>query len=450
MVSTDREILRTLAGEIKEIAERDDQREKARLWKACNDLEPERPMVLADPQGGWPELDEAWCRRLPEEVESLPGVLAHYGYSTALVHSLGPVPGLAQAFDLELAMEPGVTAWDSFHDSIDTWWRDDDVSPRLLVLQLGDLDLPQRPELLAAFGAADQDWAGLTPLAPARATRRSMDHGQLRPRRPPCTPLVGQQLGEPAVWDASAGGEVDHERQRSELLTTTRVEAARLGQELHRALGRLDSERPRLVVLAGLHGMSVGELGGTLADESELLWSDRVVDRTVHVPLAVVTPAGGPLRVVDQPVELVDLVPTLLASAGTVSPHGVPGQDLLDPAWREDLDGEVAYVEYGDMLALRRGDLLLTMRAMVHNISSLDPYLTEVLACPGLVGGFSLHDVRADPLQIVDLLQTHQAEAEALEALMLERRNGPGAPAAAVHQADHLLQLRLTRADGYW
>jgi hypothetical protein len=395
-------------------------------------------------------LEEAWCHRLPEGVESLPGVLAHYGYRSALVHSLGPVPGLAEAFDLELAVEPGATAWDTVRGPVDTWWDGMDVSPRLLVLQLGDLDLPRRPELLAALGPEAQDWAGLGPLAPALAPGRPRAQERLPPRRPPCTPLAGQQVGEPVVWDALAGGEVDHERQRSELLTITRVEAARLGRALHRELALLDSGRPRVVVLAGLHGMSIGELGGTLADEAELLWSDRVVDRTVHVPLAIVAPAGAPPRVVDQPVELVDLLPTLLARAGAVFPHGVPGQDLLGPAWREDLDGEVAYVEYGDMLALRRGDLLLTMRAMVHNISSLDPYLTEVLACPGLVGGLSLHDVRADPLQAVDLLETHQAEAEALEALMLERRNGPGAPAEAVLQDDHLLQLRLTQADGYW
>lgn len=401
-------------------------------------------------RGQGSELEEAWCHRLPAAVESLPVVLGHYGYRSALVHSLGPVPGLADAFQFELPIEPGATAWDALAGPIDTWWGGEDVSPRLLVMQLSDLDLPRRSELLAELDPTALDWARLGPQAqPSGSARRPVEE-RLTPRRPPCTPLVGQQASEPAVWDALAGGEVDHERQRSELLTVARSEAAQLGRALHRQLARLDSDRPRYLVLAGLHGLSILELGGTLADESELLWSDRIADRTVHVPLAVVGPGGDHLQVVEQPVELLDLMPTLLAQAGAQPPHGLPGQNLLDPAWRDDPDGAYAYAEYGDMLALRRGDQLLSMRAMVHNISSLDPYLTEVLACPGLVGGFSLHDVRADPLQEVDLLAARPVQAEALEALMLATRTGPGAPATAVLEDDHLLQLQLMRAEGYW
>ena len=58
----DRTILRDLAKRVAEIAVLPEQAEKARLWKACNDLQPERAMVYADPQGGWQELDEAWMR----------------------------------------------------------------------------------------------------------------------------------------------------------------------------------------------------------------------------------------------------------------------------------------------------------------------------------------------------------------------------------------------------
>jgi len=56
----DKTILRDLAKRVAEIAALPEQAEKARLWKACNDLQPERAMVYADPQGGWQELDEAW------------------------------------------------------------------------------------------------------------------------------------------------------------------------------------------------------------------------------------------------------------------------------------------------------------------------------------------------------------------------------------------------------
>ena len=56
----DRETVRDLARRVREIAAEPEQAEKIRLWKACNDLEPVRPMVYANPQGGWAELDRQW------------------------------------------------------------------------------------------------------------------------------------------------------------------------------------------------------------------------------------------------------------------------------------------------------------------------------------------------------------------------------------------------------
>ena len=393
-------------------------------------------------------LDEPWCHQLPSEADSLPEVLGLYGYRSALVHSLGPVPGLAEGFELVLPLDRGPTPWAELSPALEDWWSRDPDAPRLLVIQLADLDLPARPELLTSVEHSPQDWAGLVDRA-AHTTGAATPQ-RLPNLRPPCTPLVGQQAAEPAVWDATVGGEIFHEDLRESLLALYTQEAARVGQALHDQLAALPATRPRHTVLAGLHGLSIGELGGTLADERELLWSDRVADRTVHVPLVFAEGGADAPRLIEQPVELVDLLPTLLARTEAQPPHGLPGEDLLAPGWREDPDQAVAYVEYGDMLALRHGDRLLSMRAMVHNISSLDPYLSEVLACPGLVGGFALHDPVADPFQRVDLLEAEPVAAERLEALLIERRTGPGGPAAALSEPDALLRLRLTRAEGYW
>lgn len=49
-------ILRELAKKVKEISERDIEKEKARLWTLHNDLKPERPMIFADPENGWNEI----------------------------------------------------------------------------------------------------------------------------------------------------------------------------------------------------------------------------------------------------------------------------------------------------------------------------------------------------------------------------------------------------------
>jgi hypothetical protein len=60
MDGRDRTMIRELAREVAEIAALPEQAEKARLWTACNDLRPVRPMVFLDPQNGWPELEKAW------------------------------------------------------------------------------------------------------------------------------------------------------------------------------------------------------------------------------------------------------------------------------------------------------------------------------------------------------------------------------------------------------
>jgi len=57
----DRRIIRDLAGRVAEIAALPIQDERERLWTTCNDLRPERPMVLAIQQP-MEELHAAWIR----------------------------------------------------------------------------------------------------------------------------------------------------------------------------------------------------------------------------------------------------------------------------------------------------------------------------------------------------------------------------------------------------
>ena len=63
MVSdSDKVILRGLANKAKEIASMPKQPEKLRLWTACNDLKPERPMFLSLPQHGWGDIKNTWMQ----------------------------------------------------------------------------------------------------------------------------------------------------------------------------------------------------------------------------------------------------------------------------------------------------------------------------------------------------------------------------------------------------
>lgn len=52
----DREILRGLASQMKELAERPVEEEKRKLWTAHNDLEDTRPVLLEDLENGWNEV----------------------------------------------------------------------------------------------------------------------------------------------------------------------------------------------------------------------------------------------------------------------------------------------------------------------------------------------------------------------------------------------------------
>jgi hypothetical protein len=54
--SEDREVLRPLAERVAHIAESERMKEIRTAWKAHNDLEPTRPMLMCDPENGWNEI----------------------------------------------------------------------------------------------------------------------------------------------------------------------------------------------------------------------------------------------------------------------------------------------------------------------------------------------------------------------------------------------------------
>lgn len=57
----EKNLLRKLAYKIRQIAESESNKEKMRLWYKHNELNPERPMILASPEG-------AWCELLPDDT----------------------------------------------------------------------------------------------------------------------------------------------------------------------------------------------------------------------------------------------------------------------------------------------------------------------------------------------------------------------------------------------
>ncbi len=102
-------------------------------------------------------------------------------------------------------------------------------------------------------------------------------------------------------------------------------------------VGRLLEVLPEdaLVVLAGDHGEGLGEGG---EEQHGLLLGDA----TVHVPLILAGP-GVPVGVVEHPVSLVDVAPTLLRLLGLPVEEELDGQDLLTPPYRAGVYAETHY-----------------------------------------------------------------------------------------------------------
>jgi len=62
----EREILRSLAGKVAELAARPEEEQKKKLWTRLNDLEETRPVVFCDPENGWNEIvtqDQIVCEK---------------------------------------------------------------------------------------------------------------------------------------------------------------------------------------------------------------------------------------------------------------------------------------------------------------------------------------------------------------------------------------------------
>ncbi len=362
---------------------------------------------------------DTWCARLPAERDTIPRVLALYGYRTAIaVEGVPAHERLHGGFQHVVELEPaGATSTLELVDGVRPWWQGDPRRPRLLMVVLDDLLLHLRPDLVPG-----PEWA----TDPPRGLR----------------PLVAK---DPDLFRKLAGADSDALRQVQEF------DAARVGAQLAGLLAVLadGEERPLVTVLGSLCGEDLGETGGS-AGISPTFGADRLVlDRTIHVPLAIFG-AGGQPRTVAQPVELVDVFPTLASLAGAVTPAGLPGQDLLASDFEEDPKA-TAYVEHGDMLALRQGPWLFTFRGMLHHGSSLDPALTTSLVNMRTRPVFStLHQVVEDPHQTIDRFDAEAAVVGRMGTILEAMRKGVAAAPPGEMTPKRLWELRMTEAEGYW
>ncbi len=395
------------------------------------------------------QQEDPFCMTLPERTPTIPEVMGLYGYSSALVTvNSSDLQPLARGVDAHLESRSSVPdqAWSEAVVQAQGWWQAHTDTPRLLIVA-GDLHTQGLESAIVQARSAHL-------LSEADRDIYRAEHPDIVSRFAPGMPW-------PILADSG----------RALIHAAYDTAAGQVGAQVAELLGGLaPAERPQWTAITALHGMTLGESTGCRSPEQLSPGSHIVLlDRTLRVPLLLYGPEPVTRTIaVDHPVELLDLMPTLATLAGAVLPAALPGADLL-PQITAPGEEEIAYAEFGDMLALRYQDTLLTFRSQIHGINSADPRLTERLlqtAPRSLVGAvhsapvgggrgayyeFLMHEVTTDPLQTTPLpVGDDQPRFMALVARLLAQRAGPAAPPTAALSWEEIRQLHREGVIHYW
>jgi arylsulfatase A-like enzyme len=369
----------------------------------------------------------AWCAELPADRRTVADLVALYGYRTALVSAGRPdLEPLADRFQrwIDVADSGGgrEALWAALRDAALGWWREEAVGPRLLVVVGEDLVSSEVPRMRRELGFPGDGW--------------------------PALQLLTAPLGSPPPVG---------EEQRGTARRMYEQAAEQMGVgcgTIVAALRAPAGENAPWIAVASTHGLNLLEDGGFERGGVYPLDHGLLLDRTARVPLVVFDPRdGAQVREIDEPVELLDLHGSLLGLAGVERAADLDaGADLLRPG--PAATGEpMAYVEFGDMFAVREGRHLLVFRALLHDANALDPELDRRLLDEDLLrdpGAFGLFDVVADPAQQHNLCATDLQRARTLRQRMIDTRTSRGAVPTGALTPERLWEIRMSPSEGYW
>ena len=358
------------------------------------------------------QAEHPWCTELPDMYTTLPELLAIYGYKTAIFHAgiSGAsliTDGFAEAEDCTVSWQSSQTDWNRVTQSAESWWRDNSGHPRLLVVVTSDLNLSFRKDLVQRMGI---------PISEAIQLRH---HGPW-----PSEKIAEVYQGEVGQLAESIGG----------LMT---------------GLHRLGSTTLTTVV-GGLNGASLGESTGVGPIPRIFTFHDIPLERTSHVPLLVYGPDNTDTIDIATPTELIDVLPTMAWWANAVVPQHAQGTNLLLRATNPYAEG-MAYTETGDTLQLRQGQYLYMFRNVRHHMSTIDPRLTAALNNPrGLIITQGLWNIEDDSAQLKNIISQERSKATRLKQSIKRIRNERATPPPDYIHTDELLEMHLTKAEGYW
>ena len=445
-----------------------------------------------------------WCEQIPTHRATLPKVLRAYGYRTAFFSTHLTRSDLMSAHfdathDLSVSSSDHTTPWAALGTSIQQWWESEALHPRFMVIVLSDLEVQHRADLRQAMGVSPEPTAAERPGPGIQIHRGGPGDGsthadRLLPADLFSDPLKRTQAFEndAFLWSeyttdpvlteilsdsnfyqdeilqkhradfpplANKGGktgppkrqknpwsDVDHE-----VIDAVYDDAAKaVGEQLYTLLDGLPTQpgRIRWTTISSTNGQSIGELTGNTAYPRSFAFTDLILERTTHVPLLFLGPGEGQTRLED-PVELIDILPSMLHLAGAQPPTDALGDNLF-LGTRELGDNASAYIEFGDMFAVRRGAYFLTTRALVHHTTALNPVLTLFLQRRATSSHYWLHNVEKDPNQRFDLTHSHPSLLNSMHELMLDYRLGPAAVAEGLENSELLKETLAQPSAGYW
>ena len=151
-----------------------------------------------------------------------------------------------------------------------------------------------------------------------------------------------------------------------------------------------------VIVVSGDHGESLGEHG-------EKTHGFFIYNVTMHVPLIIHLPGKSTTKTVDDPVSLVDLMPTVLAATGLDMPSQVQGRSLVPALRGEKIDQDRTL--YGETFLPRLhfnwSELRGAENTKYHFIDAPRP---------------ELYDLTKDPGEVRNLFPEKKAVAEEMRA----------------------------------
>ncbi len=340
-------------------------------------------------------------RRLDPEVETLPDVLRRAGYRAPDIFFLSEIPNFAH-----LGLEPYAQRQQLLHQGDEIlfhWLRNEGPGDRpfFLYYHYRDLHLPYSPG--EGYEELYLDGAFASPLGLLSSLKRFIAHEKMA--------VIKKNV-------IITRGDMDFAaRDRSWVRALYDAEIRRLDDQLFAGLRRTLNEtglaENTIVVVSADHGEELLDRG--LVGHISTFKEGRLYDEITRIPLVMwmpgVLPAG---RIIEDPVQCIDIMPTLLEMVGVAAPDALQGRSLLpliegDPNWQQKpLFFESSAAGYGAnpeeyerrFRAVRTADWKL-----IHAVDEKR---------------YELYDLRRDPLELNDVWGQDPVRSDSLGALLNE------------------------------